>query len=50
MYDSMCSLSVSITKIGIKDGQDVKNAVNYPDYALFGTPLGKIYGQSVNSL
>ncbi|KAI9439635.1 FAD dependent oxidoreductase [Lactarius indigo] len=49
-YDSIRSLSASVTEAGIKDGQDLKDALLYPNYALYGTPLEKMYGQNVERL
>lgn len=39
VYDGVRSLSASITKAGIKVGQDLKDAAHYTNYALYGTPL-----------
>jgi hypothetical protein len=50
MYDSIRSLSASILEAEIKDGQDLKDAAIYPNYALYGTPLEKMYGKNVERL
>ena len=50
MYDSMRNLSASIIEAGIKDGQDLKDAAHYPNYAVYGTPLEKMYGKNVKRL
>ncbi|KAI0301749.1 hypothetical protein B0F90DRAFT_1816959 [Multifurca ochricompacta] len=50
MYDNMRQLSESVIEAGIKDGQDVRNAAHYPNYALFGTPLEKLYGDNLKRL
>ncbi|KAN0139380.1 hypothetical protein V8E53_002881 [Lactarius tabidus] len=50
MYDSMRSLSASIIEAGIKDGQDLENVAHYTNYALYGTPLEKLYGKNVKRL
>lgn len=50
VYDSVRSLSASIIKAGIKDGQDLKDASHYPNYAVYGTPLEKMYGKNVKRL
>ncbi|KAF8260159.1 FAD-binding domain-containing protein [Lactarius quietus] len=50
MYDSIRSLSASIIEAGIKDGQDLKDAAHYTNYALYGTPLEKMYGKNVKRL
>jgi hypothetical protein len=50
VYNSVRSLSGSIIEAGIEDGQDLKNAAHYPNYALYGTPLEEMYGQNVKRL
>jgi len=50
MQDSVRKLSASITEAGIKDGQDLKDAVNYPNYALGEAPLEEMYGKNVKRL
>ena len=49
-YDILRSLGTTITKAGIVDGQDLENAAAYTNYALFGTPLEKMYGKNVGRL
>ena len=44
MAHSMRTSAASLIAAGIKDGQDVENAAPYPNYALFGTSLEKMYG------
>jgi len=50
MYDSLRTLSASILEAGIKDGQDLKDAAVYTNYAVYGTPLEKMYGKNVKRL
>jgi hypothetical protein len=50
VYDSVRSLSASIIEAGIKDGQDLRDASHYPNYAVYGTPLEKMYGKNVKRL
>jgi hypothetical protein len=50
VYDSARNLSASIIEAGIKDGQDLKDAAHYPNFAVFGTPLEKMYGKNVERL
>ena len=50
VYDSLRSLSASIIEAGIKDGQDLKDAAPYTNYAIYGTPLEKMYGKNVERL
>ena len=49
-YDTLRSLGDAITEAGTKDGQDLKNAARYPNYALFGTPVENMYGKNVEWL
>lgn len=49
-YGIMRSLRSSVIEAGIKDGQDLKDAAHYPNYAIFGTPLRKMYGENVEWL
>jgi len=44
MAHSMRTSTASLIAAGMKDGQDLGNAAPYPNYALFGTPLEKMYG------
>ena len=50
VYDSVRTLSASILEAGIKDGQDLKDAAPYTNYAIYGTPLEKMYGKNVKRL
>jgi hypothetical protein len=50
VYNSVRSLSASIIEAGIEDGQDLKKAAHYPNYAVYGTPLEKMYGKNVKRL
>ena len=50
VYNSVQRLSASIIEAGIKDGQDLKDAAHYTNYALYGTPLEKMYGKNVKRL
>jgi hypothetical protein len=50
VYNSVRCLSASIMEAGIKDGQDLKDAAPYPNYALYDTPLEKMYGKNVKRL
>jgi hypothetical protein len=44
MSDAMRRSAASLVEVGIQDGQDLKNAAPYVNYALFGTPLETMYG------
>ncbi|KAN0139139.1 FAD-binding domain containing protein [Lactarius tabidus] len=50
MYDSIRNLSASILETAMKDGQDLKDAGPYTNYAVYGTPVEKIYGKNVERL
>jgi hypothetical protein len=50
VYDSIRNVSASILESAIKDGQDLKNAGPYPNYAMYGTPLERMYGKNVKRL
>ena len=42
--------AASLVEAGIQDGQDLKNAAPYVNYALFGTPLEAMYGEHLERL
>ena len=42
--------AASLVGVGIQDGQDLKNAAPYGNYALFGTPLEELYGGNLERL
>ncbi len=44
------ALSAELIQAGIEDGQDLKHASHYTNYALFGTPLWQMYGKNVPRL
>lgn len=50
VYDSIRNLSASILETVIKDGQDLKDAGPYTNYALYGVPVENIYGKNVARL
>ena len=50
MADAMRLSAASLVEAGIKDGQALKNAAPYVNYALFGTPLETMYGQHLERL
>jgi hypothetical protein len=50
VYNSVRRLSASIIEAGIEDGQDLEDAAHYTNYALYGTPLEKMYGNNVKRL
>jgi hypothetical protein len=50
MYDNLRALSTELIQAGIEDGQDLKHAAHYTNYAVFGTPLGQMYGKNVPRL
>ncbi|KAH9972620.1 FAD-binding domain-containing protein [Lactifluus volemus] len=48
--DAVRSSRATLIAAGINDGQDLKNAVRYPNYALFGTAVEEMYGEHVGRL
>jgi hypothetical protein len=50
MGDAMRLSAASLVEAGIQDGQDLKNAAPYVNYALFGTPPEAMYGDHLERL
>jgi hypothetical protein len=50
MADALRVSAATLVEAGIKDGQDLKNAAAYVNYALFGTPVEKMYGEHLERL
>ena len=50
MAGSLRLSAASSVEVGIKDGQDLKNAAPYVNYAFFGTPLETMYSEHVELL
>ena len=50
IVDAMRRSAASLVAAGIQDGQDLDKAAPYVNYALFGTPLEKMYGQHLGRL
>jgi Berberine and berberine like len=50
MADAMRCSAAYLVDAGIQDGQDLKNAAPYVNYALFGTPLEEMYGGHLGRL
>jgi hypothetical protein len=50
MADAMRRSAASLVEAGIQNGQDLKNAAPYVNYALFGTPLKTMYGGHLGRL
>jgi len=50
MAEAMRLSHASLVDAGIKDGQDLKNAAPYVNYALFGTSLKTMYGEHLERL
>jgi Berberine and berberine like len=50
MAEAMRLSAVSLVEAGIQDGQNLKNAALYVNYALFGTPLEAMYGEHLGRL
>ncbi|KAH9997051.1 FAD-binding domain-containing protein [Russula vinacea] len=50
MADAARRSAASLVEAAIQDGQDLKNAGPYVNYALFGTPLERMYGKHLDRL
>ena len=50
MEDAVRLSSASMVEAAIQDGQDLKNAATYVNYAISGTPLDKMYGKHLERL
>ena len=50
MRDAARQSATHLTSVAIEEGQYVGNAALYPNYALVGTSLEKMYGQNVGNL
>jgi hypothetical protein len=50
MTDAMRISTATLLEAGIRDGQDLKHAAPYTNYALIGTPVKRMYGVHVKRL
>jgi hypothetical protein len=50
MEDAARHSAASLVEAAIQDGQDLKNAATYVNYAMFGTPLERMYGEHLERL
>ncbi|KAH9988273.1 hypothetical protein BJV74DRAFT_796325 [Russula compacta] len=50
MADAMRVSAATLVEAGIQDGQDLKNAAPYVNYALFRTPVETMYGEHLERL
>ncbi len=50
MGDAIRTSTATLERAGTQDGQDLKNAAAYVNYAISGTPLEKIYGGNLPRL
>jgi hypothetical protein len=48
--DAIRLSTASLIEAGIQDGQDLKNAAPYVNYALIGTPVERMYGGHLKRL
>lgn len=48
--NALRSSVASLMASGIRDGQNLEKVASYPNYAMFGTPLEKMYGVHVERL
>ncbi|EJF59882.1 FAD dependent oxidoreductase [Dichomitus squalens LYAD-421 SS1] len=49
-WDAARQSAAQLTAVAVADGQDVADAPLYGNYAIFDTPLERIYGQNVDAL
>lgn len=50
VYSAMVDSSARLTRQALAEGQDKKNASVYGNYAIYGTPVEKIFGWNVERL
>ncbi|KAL6301066.1 FAD-binding domain-containing protein [Sparassis latifolia] len=50
MYDVLVKSADTITNAAIAEGQDIPGAALYPNYALYGTAVEKMYGDNAGTL
>lgn len=50
MGNTMRTSSSHLTELAVLGGQDVTDAPLYPNYALYGTPLSRMYGDNLPRL
>ncbi|THH28908.1 hypothetical protein EUX98_g5290 [Antrodiella citrinella] len=50
MFDAIQQSSARLTAVALKSGQDVANAPLYPNYAIFDTPVERMYGAGLGRL
>lgn len=50
MADAMRRSAASLVEAGTQNGQDLRKAAPYVNYALFGTPLKTMYGENLERL
>jgi hypothetical protein len=50
MADAVRLSAASLVEAAIQDGQDLEDAATYVNYAIFGTPLERMYGKHLERL
>ena len=50
MYAAARQSAARLTQVAVSEGQDVADAALYNNYAIFDTPLERIYGGNVERL
>jgi hypothetical protein len=50
MQEAARDSAAHLRQLAIAGGQDVADAASYSNYAIFDTPLGRIYGDNVPRL
>ena len=50
MADALRASAATLIEAGIQDCQNLTNAAPYVNYALFGTPVERMYGENLERL
>lgn len=50
IFDAIKQSATRIRNAALADGQNITDAPLYPNYAIFDTPLDKMYGSNVDRL
>ena len=50
VHDALVESAAQLTRVAEMSGQQVQHAPHYPNYAIFSTPLEKIYGGNLEKL
>ena len=50
MYDAARQSAAHLTQVAVKEGQDIASAPLYGNYAMFDTPLDRVFGDNLARL